>query len=104
MIENHAWTITQHKSFVRAPKELHAGDLVEVLSPQEILATLDEHGELESLPFMPEMLQFCGRRFYVDKIAVKACDTITNINQGLLKEMSGALAYATVSFAMAQEG
>ena len=27
---------------------------------------------------MPEMLQFCGRRFYVDKIAVKACDTITN--------------------------
>ena len=78
MIENHARTITQHKSFVRAPKELHAGDLVEVLSPQEILATLDEHGELESLPFMPEMLQFCGRRFYVDKIAVKACDTITN--------------------------
>ena len=56
----------------------HVGDLVEVLSPQEILATLDEHGELESLPFMPEMLQFCGKRFHVDKVAVKACDTITN--------------------------
>ena len=54
----------------------HAGDLVEVRSPQEILATLDENGELESLPFMPEMLQFCGRRFRVDKVAVKACDTI----------------------------
>jgi hypothetical protein len=55
---------------------LHVGDLVEVRSPEEILATLDENGELESLPFMPEMLQFCGKRFRVDKIAVKACDTI----------------------------
>ena len=25
---------------------------------------------------MPEMLQFCGRRFRVDKLAVKLCDTI----------------------------
>ena len=40
----------------------------------------------------------------LDSCYHKACDTITNINQGLLKEMSGALAYATVSFAMAQEG
>jgi hypothetical protein len=68
----------QHEHFLGRPMGLHAGDLVEVRSPQEILATLDEHGELESLPFMPEMLQFCGKRFRVDKIAVKACDTITN--------------------------
>jgi hypothetical protein len=52
------------------------GDLVEVRSEAEILATLDERGELDALPFMPEMLQFCGRRFRVDKIAVKVCDTI----------------------------
>ena len=26
---------------------------------------------------MPEMLQFCGRRFVVDKIAFKTCDTAT---------------------------
>ena len=45
-------------------------------SEAEILATLDARGELESLPFMPEMLQFCGRRFRVDKLAVKLCDTI----------------------------
>jgi hypothetical protein len=68
----------QYGPFRRGPAGLHVGDLVEVLSPQEILTTLDEHGELESLPFMPEMLQFCGQRFYVDKVAVKACDTITN--------------------------
>ena len=56
---------------------LHIGELVEVRSQAEILATLDERGELESLPFMPEMLQFCGRRFKVAKLALKLCDTIT---------------------------
>jgi hypothetical protein len=55
---------------------LRVGELVEVRSEAEILATLDARGELESLPFMPEMLQFCGRRFRVDKLAVKLCDTI----------------------------
>jgi hypothetical protein len=55
---------------------LRVGEIVEVRSEGEILATLDENGELESLPFMPEMVQFCGRRFRVDKLAVKLCDTI----------------------------
>jgi hypothetical protein len=68
----------KNELLLRKPEGLHVGDLVEVLSSQEILATLDEHGELESLPFMPEMLQFCGKRFRVDKVAVKACDTIKN--------------------------
>jgi hypothetical protein len=56
---------------------LRIGELVEVRSQAEVLATLDERGELESLPFMPEMLQFCGRRFRVAKLALKLCDTIT---------------------------
>ena len=51
---------------------LRVGEIVEVRSEAEILATLDERGELESLPFMPEMLQFCGRRFRVDKLAAEA--------------------------------
>jgi hypothetical protein len=55
---------------------LRAGELVEVRSEQEILRTLDLNGMLESLPFMPEMLKFCGRRFIVYKRADKACDTI----------------------------
>src|SRR4029077_19627394 len=33
-------------------------------------------GELENLPFMPEMLKFCGQRLTVDKVAHKLCDTI----------------------------
>jgi hypothetical protein len=56
---------------------LRVGELVEVRSEAEILATLDDMGELESLPFMPEMRQFCGKRFRVHKRAVKLCDTIT---------------------------
>ena len=41
---------------------LRAGDLVEVRSAPEILATLDGRGELDALPFMPEMLKYCGKR------------------------------------------
>ena len=57
-------------------RALRAGDWVEVRSAEEILGTLDERGELEQLPFMPEMLQFCGRRLRVYKSAHKTCDTI----------------------------
>ena len=32
---------------------LRAGDLVEVRSEREILATLDDTGALDALPFMP---------------------------------------------------
>jgi hypothetical protein len=55
---------------------LRHGDLVEVKSATEILATLDDCGALDTLPFMPEMVQYCGRRFRVDKTADKICDTI----------------------------
>lgn len=57
---------------------LRAGDWVEVRSAAEIFATLDAEGALANLPFMPEMLQYCGRRFQVFKVAHKACDTVTN--------------------------
>lgn len=53
-----------------------AGDLVEVRSREEILATLDARGRLDGLPFMPEMLQYCGRQFRVGAVAHKACDMI----------------------------
>jgi len=55
---------------------LSRGDLVEVKSPAEILATLDERGDLEGLPFMPEMAAYCGRRFRVERRADKVCDTV----------------------------
>jgi hypothetical protein len=56
---------------------LRAGELVEVRSEEEILATLDDNGELDSLPFMPEMLEYCGQQFTVYKVANKLCDTMS---------------------------
>jgi hypothetical protein len=56
---------------------LKVGDLVEVRSAEEIRATLDGNGELGGLPFMPEMLAFCGRRLTVHKVAFKLCDYIS---------------------------
>jgi hypothetical protein len=53
-----------------------AGDKVELRSPEEILATLDERGSLDGLPFMPEMLGYFGRTFTVDAQVERACDTI----------------------------
>ena len=50
--------------------------MVEVRSEEEILRTLDADGKLDGLPFMPEMLGFCGRRYRVRARAHKACDTI----------------------------
>jgi hypothetical protein len=58
--------------------ELRVGDIVEVRGQAEILATLDENGELDALPFMPEMLAYCGQRLTVDKVAHKTCDTLTS--------------------------
>lgn len=72
---------------------LQAGDLVEVLSQEEIFATLDVNGELESLPFMPEMLQYCGQRLTVGKVAHKACDTITRSG---MRRMDNAVHLADV--------
>ena len=54
--------------------KLRAGDWVEVRSKEEILQTLDPGGQLEGLPFMPEMLQYCGKRSRVFKRAHKTCD------------------------------
>ena len=52
---------------------LRPNDLVEVRSPKEILQTLDAGGALDYLPFMPEMVEFCGKRFRVSRRVVKTC-------------------------------
>jgi hypothetical protein len=57
---------------------LKAGDWVEVRNKDEILRTLDKSGQLEGLPFMPEMFSFCGKRFRVYKRAHKTCDTVND--------------------------
>ena len=55
---------------------LRVGDIVEVRTGSEIRETLDETGALGGVPFMPEMLRYCGQRFRVFKRADKTCDTI----------------------------
>lgn len=65
--------------------DLRAGDWVEVRSVEEILASLDDRGNLDALPFMPEMLQYSGRRFRVSKSAHKTCDTISTYRNRRMK-------------------
>lgn len=51
---------------------LRPGDLVEVRIPAGILRSLDNNGTLDGLPFMPEMIDFCGRRYRVFQRVVQA--------------------------------
>jgi hypothetical protein len=52
---------------------LQPGEVVRVRPANEIFSTLDEHGTLDGLPFMPEMLKYCGRKWPVFKRADKTC-------------------------------
>lgn len=56
--------------------KLKPGDWVEVKSKEEILSSLDSRGQMEGLPFMPQMFQYCGQKFAVYKRAHKTCDTV----------------------------
>src|SRR5882672_9594708 len=66
--------------------KLKVGDWVEVRSKEEILKTLDSNGQLDGLPFMPEMFAFCGRRFRVYKRAHKTCDTVNESRGRRMKD------------------
>jgi len=61
------------RGFERATIALKPGELVEVRSAAEVLSSLDGEGKFEGLPFMPEMLAFCGRRLRVSKRADDTC-------------------------------
>jgi hypothetical protein len=69
-------TTTEHRPTHPDTLGLRAGDLVRVRPAEEVLATLDGRGELDALPFMPEMLAYCGRTMRVSKVAHKVCDNI----------------------------
>jgi hypothetical protein len=55
---------------------LRPGDVVEVMSPAEIFATLDGDA-IDDMPFMAEMLRHTGRRYTVSRRVDKICDTVT---------------------------
>jgi hypothetical protein len=70
------------------PSRYRAGEWVEVKSKEEILATLDSQGMIDGLPFMPEMLRFCGQRIRVFASAHKTCDTVNHTGG---RRMKGAV-------------
>jgi hypothetical protein len=49
------------------------GNWVVVRSANQILSTLDDNGSLDGLPFMPEMLSWCGKSFCVQRRVDKTC-------------------------------
>jgi hypothetical protein len=67
---------------------LRVGHWVEVRSVHEILATLDVNGCLDGLPFMPEMLKFCGNRYRVFKRCNKVIDMVRKTG---LRKMTGTV-------------
>jgi hypothetical protein len=69
--------------------QYHSGETVQIRTKEEILRTLDDKGQLDGLPFMPQMFQYCGQSFKVYKRAHKTCDTITGDYKG--RKMNGAV-------------
>src|ERR1700739_2872437 len=67
---------------------MKTGQWVEVRTKEEILRTLDKRGQLEGLPFMPQMFEYCGKRFRIYKVAHKTCDSVI---------VNGALQYKSRS-------
>src|SRR5689334_18063640 len=76
----------RHSQPEPAAPDLRRGDKVRVRSAEEIMATLDEHGDTDKLPFMPEMLPMCGQTFEVAARADKTCDTLNMV--GCTRAMS----------------
>ena len=62
------------------------GEIAEIKSAPEILATLDAEGKLDGLPFMPEMLEYCGQTVTVYKRADRTCDAILSDGQRRMQD------------------
>jgi hypothetical protein len=46
-------------------RRFRSGEWVEIRSEAEIRDTLDAEGNLDGLPFMPEQVKYCGRKFRI---------------------------------------
>jgi hypothetical protein len=57
------------KQYASSDLNLQPGEWVEVRSIDEISRTLDDKGKHKGLLFMPEMKNFCGKKFKVFKKA-----------------------------------
>jgi hypothetical protein len=74
--------MSQHLNTNGKANHLMPGDLVEVRSLAEILTTLDDQGTFDKLPFMPEMVAYCGKQFRISRRAFKTC-----VDDGDMREM-----------------
>jgi len=67
----------------RSRLRLRPGEWVRVRPFSAIATTLDENGSLDALPFMPEMVPYCGRHFRVFRRIDKIHDYYTPGGTGL---------------------
>lgn len=66
---------------------LRPGELVEVRTKEDILATLDEAGRNRGLIFNAEMLEYCGKRFRV----LKRVDRMINEKTKRVRQLSNTV-------------
>lgn len=64
---------------VGSPPELVRGQWVRVRPWEEIQLTLDVDGALQGLPFMPEMLKYCGSRLKIVRFANQVCANVGEV-------------------------
>lgn len=74
----------QSTSFAKPAQPLQAsalrlGTWLQVKSAAAIGDILDSDGTTEELPFMPEMLEYCGRRFQLAKFANTVCANVGEV-------------------------
>jgi hypothetical protein len=53
------------KPVKHSSRHFRRGKWVQIRSEEEIRATLDAEGKLDGLPFMPEQVGYCGRKFRI---------------------------------------
>ena len=70
-----------------ATLDLKPGELVEVKSKEEIIATLDSMGRNRGLYFTPEMVKHCGKRFRV----LKRLDKMMNEKTGEMMKIANTV-------------
>ena len=84
-----SWPVTPTSETRSASPEvlgLRPGERVRVRTPSEIFATLDDRGELDGMPFMPEMVEYCGGTFSVTRRADRTC-----AGDGIVRHMPNAV-------------
>ena len=67
------------KNAMTSSLSIRAGEWFRVRTKEESLGTFDASGRLDELPFMPEMLQYCGTKKQVSKRTHKTCDPALGI-------------------------